>query len=574
MLLVAVFLVGFQLFAFLAYSTLTAAKIGGSDYDRIIRSKDLLADVLPPPEYVLEPYLVAYQLAEETDEAKRGELTSRLRDLRKTYDERHTHWEQALPAGRLRDAVVRDAHAPAEQFWQILEGELAPLAQAGDLDGATRILHRKLRPSYEKHRTAVDELVVLANQESASIEGGAKAMVKQRSLLMLALGFLIATLSCAAGLLISGGITQPLSAVVRRLRDIAEGEGDLTQRVDEGRSDELGELARWFNLFVGKTERTIATIEQKMRILTASSGDLAAVSRQLGGAAEETSSQTELVSSASQQVALSIQTVAAAGEEMGASIREIAMSASEAARVAATAVSAAETTNRTVSKLGASSGEISNVVKVITSIAEQTNLLALNATIEAARAGEAGKGFAVVANEVKELAKETARATGDIRGRIEAIQSDSQEAVRAIGEIAAVIGQINDLQNTIASAVEEQAAATNEISRNVSEAARGAEEIARSTSHVTRTAQETSQAAGSSRVAAVDLTNLAGDLERLVRQFKVRSDLQPATVSATHTPIPDLPPGWLGSGVSADSCSRIYGEDHSSQLLGGARAGR
>src|SRR5207248_3908370 len=138
---------------------------------------------------------------------------------------------------------------------------------------------------------------------------------------------------------------------------------------------------------------------------------------------------------------------------------------------------AAEMTTATVAKLGESSTEIGQVIKVITSIAQQTNLLALNATIEAARAGEAGKGFAVVANEVKELAKETAKATEDISRKIEAIQNDTEGAVAAIGQIGVVIGQINDIQNTVASAVEEQSVTTNEITRNLSEAAKGGVDI-------------------------------------------------------------------------------------------------
>src|SRR5947209_5873438 len=162
---------------------------------------------------------------------------------------------------------------------------------------------------------------------------------------------------------------------------------------------------------------------------------------------------------------------------MGVSIKEIAKNATQAARVATAAVKVAENTTATVSKLGDSSVEIGQVIKVITSIAQQTNLLALNATIEAARAGEAGKGFAVVANEVKELAKETAKATEDISRKIEAIQTDTKEAVGAIANISEVIDQINGISNTIATAVEEQNATTNEMSRNVSEAAQSSGEI-------------------------------------------------------------------------------------------------
>jgi methyl-accepting chemotaxis protein len=254
--------------------------------------------------------------------------------------------------------------------------------------------------------------------------------------------------------------------------------------------------------------------------VAAASRGLSTVSEHMAANADETATQANVASAAAEQVSRNIATVATGTEEMGASIKEIAKSASEAARVATAAVRVAEKTNATVAKLGESSAEIGNVVKVITSIAQQTNLLALNATIEAARAGEAGKGFAVVANEVKELAKQTARATEDIGRRIEAIQTDTRSAVEAIGQISGVINQINDIQTTIAGAVEEQTATTGEIGRNVAEAAMGSAEIAQSVAGVAQAARGTTEGAGETRHAADDLARMAGELQALVSRFR------------------------------------------------------
>ena len=321
------------------------------------------------------------------------------------------------------------------------------------------------------------------------------------------------------------GVNATLDAVIGPLQDVDQtldklAGGDLTAQVTTEYAGDFGKLRTSVNALAMQVRSAIQQIGVNAAALVQAAEGLNKVSQQMSASADETATQANVVSAASEQVAGNVQTVATGADEMGASIKEIAKNTADATRVATTAVKSAETTNETIAKLGQSSAEIGQVIKVITSIAQQTNLLALNATIEAARAGEAGKGFAVVANEVKELAKETAKATEDISRKIEAIQTDTKGAVAAIGQIGSVIVQINDIQNTIASAVEEQSATTNEISRNLAEAAHGSSEITKNISGVAEAARSTTAGANDTQKSAQALERMAAELQGLIAQFK------------------------------------------------------
>jgi methyl-accepting chemotaxis protein len=717
--------------------TLSYVQVNGPLYARLTSGSELIADVLPPPAYIIESYLLAHQMAGETDPARLNALIARGQKLEKDYHDRHAHWSQTLPEGGLRDAMLQSAYEPALAFFKLRNEQFVPLLLQGERQKARQILERELASLYEAHRGAVDKVVELATVRNRELERAAANTISRRTTLAWTLACVfgivlgtgayrtsrvlldrLAKIRACAVAMAAGDLSLPegdlgedeageslaaLQQTLGRLQDVlgsariqweevaeqlgkakrlqnmlenapinvmfadrqfrityaneatfrtlksiehllpikpeqligqsidifhknpahqrrllsdpanlphratislgeekldllvspifdeqknylgamvtwevvtqklkleqevrenaerearlneelrrkvqmllevveAASQGDLTREVTVQGEDAIGMVGNALAKLLSDLRANIALIATNATNLGSSAEELTAVSNEMSANAEETSAQANVVSAAAEEVSKNVQTVATGVEEMGASIREIAGNASQAAKVAQEAVKVAQATNQTIAKLGESSQEIGKVIKVITSIAEQTNLLALNATIEAARAGEAGKGFAVVANEVKELAKETAKATEEISQKIEAIQGDTAGAVQAIQQISQVISQINDIAATIASAVEEQSATTSEIGRNVAEAAKGSSEIAQNITSVATAAQHTTQGASQTQQAAAQLTRMASELQQIVRRFRVEdapASPPPSASGATHAP--------------------------------------
>ncbi|MGC9667747.1 methyl-accepting chemotaxis protein [Planosporangium sp. 12N6] len=376
-------------------------------------------------------------------------------------------------------------------------------------------------PSYDKYFKALDATIKLTDSVAArsdAAQAHADALAARSRTIMI-LGFLVAlALAVGNALTITASVVNPVRRVVDGLRALAD--RDLSTTLHDESRDEMGEMSRAFNDASASMRDALTGVGERAAELAAASRDLSTVSGRMDAQATLTSDQAGAAASAAGQVSGKVTTVASAADEMTASIEEIARSTASAVAVAADAVTSTEATRAAVGELGAASAEIGQIVKTITSIAEQTNLLALNATIEAARAGDAGKGFAVVASEVKDLAQETARASEDIIGKIDAIQQTTERAGETMNQIIDVVSRISDLQQTIATAVEQQSATTGEINRSVSELAAGSQHITDNIVGVAGTASATSGDAGATRRAAADLAATATALQQVVGAFR------------------------------------------------------
>lgn len=410
---------------------------------------------------------------------------------------------------------------------------------------------------------------------SKSLEATNSVVTRWQSIeLVLVIGSLL--LAIVLGYYISGMIIKPLGKVVDMLKDIAEGEGDLTTRLQVDSKDEIGELAHWFNTFIEKLQNMIMEIAANTKILDSSSADLSALSTQLVTSSENVNSQSNTVAGATEEMSANITAIASATEEMSVNVQNISSSAEQMSQNVDSVASAIEENSmeladvarcaqdgtdiaraaqeksvsamKNIELLGKVAKDIGEVTSVIKRIAEQTNLLALNATIEAASAGDAGKGFAVVANEIKELAHQSAKAAQDIASRVKGVQNNTEEVVKVIDEITDIINTINDSSalitksveqqkananeisgnihqaragtNNIASSIAEVASGSNDMARSAAEAAKGVTEVSSSIQDVNKASEESNSGARKVHLAAAELEKVAGDIQKVISRFK------------------------------------------------------
>jgi methyl-accepting chemotaxis protein len=547
-----VLLVGFTAIVSTSVYALRQLKIGGSLYSEIKLGNDLVADILPPPAYVLEAYLEATLAMREPDQLMaHGE---RLVQLRKDYEDRKAFWAASNLAPELKARLVSTSDAEVQKFWKLIADELLPALKAQDSRGA-ELAYAKLKGVYTAHRAIIDGIVESANRQNALIEGLASQRDSSISYVLWSVSAVVLALIVAGLLSVVLGVVRPIVRMTDTMRQLAT--GNLATDIPfANRGDEVGSMAAALTVFRQaaienarlrdeqvRAEDEAAKAQQKALLGMAdtveretntsvettarATADVERAASSLSEIARTLSERSQAVAAASGQALANAETVSSAAEQLTSSIREIASQVARTSSATKSAVAGREYARSTIQKLSSAVQKIAEVSDLIGGIAGQTNLLALNATIEAARAGDAGRGFAVVAAEVKSLSNQTAKSTDEIARLISEVQTSTQATVDAVEEMGSHIVEIDAVAASVAAAMEEQDVATREIARSISESAAAAREVSSKLADVSRDADSVDSRTVEVRQAissvSGNLTSLRSVLIRTVRQSMTAS---------------------------------------------------
>ena len=533
-----IFLLGYVLLIVIGDRTLDRVMVNGEIYNRVVGDKDVIADILPPPKFIVESFLYTHRIAAEEDQMTRSMFLDELDDAIKAYEERHAYYLEVPPLDpELRELLMETSHGPAQKFFELVRTQFIPTVEGRTTEFGTpmEIVVGKLEPLFDQHRDAVEAAVTRAEATIAAHEAEAAEAVGSGKRAVLLVAVLVVLVVGAAGLWILHSILSSIRLIVARTREMALADADLSARLEIDSKDEVGQLAHWFNAFLDKIAGLVMAVTRSSVQLTSTATEMAATSREQENTISSFGASTN-------QIAASVKQISATSHELQDTMHQVNEGARSSAALAAEGGHSLMTMSKTMKELAKSSasisdklaaisqkaGDITGVVTTITKVADQTNLLSVNAAIEAEKSGEYGRGFLVVAREIRRLADQTGSATLDIETTVQQMQSAVSAGVMEMDKFSEQVrrsvkdaGAVSEKLGQIIDEVEGLTGRFELVNQGMESQTQGAEQISDAMGDLTRSVRQTTDSLSEFTAAAEDMKRSVDGLKGEISMFRL-----------------------------------------------------